>query len=670
VPPTPSVFPHLSQPLDLGSVTLRNRIVMGSMHTGVEGRADPEGFDLLARFYAGRARGGVGLIVTGGFAPNRAGRLKDEPTALETSEQAGLHRRITRAVHDEGGRIALQIVHSGRYGYHDGIVAPSPLRSPINRHAPAEMSEETILETIRDYARTARLAREAGYDGVEIMGSEGYLVSQFLAPCTNHREDGWGGPLEARMRFPVAVVEAVRAAAGPDFLIVYRHSVLDLVEGGLPWEETVLVARAVARAGADVVSTGIGWHESKVPTIAGIVPHAAFADAIARLKAELPVPVTASNRINSPGQAEALLASGAADLVSMARPFLADADFVNKALAGDAALITTCIACNQACLDHYFEDRVISCLVNPRAAPDAEYRSLPAPRRKRVAVVGAGMAGLVCAIEAKRRGHDVTVFEAEPRIGGQMNLAARIPGKEDYARAIAAYGAQLARLGVPVVLGRRVTAAELAGGGFEEVVAATGIRPRALDLPGADDPRVLSYEDALSGRIEIGGRVVVIGAGGIGHDVALFLAHPGHGGPADRAAFARRWGVQGEPHPLPARREVTLVKRSPGPFGRGLGRSTGWILRQELRDLGVRQIAGATYLRIDKEGLHLEARGERRCLPADAVVVCAGQIPERGLADELAAAGLPVHVIGGARLATELDARRAAEEGMALGCAI
>ena len=668
--PPGTAYPHLMQPITLGGVTLRNRIVMGSMHTGLEGHQTEDAFDRLARFYAARAKGGTGLIVTGGFSPNHAGRLKDEPSTMETAGHVPLHRRITDAVHAEGGAIVLQLLHAGRYGYHDKVVAPSPIRSPINRHGPAELTDAEIGQTIADFARGAQLAREAGYDGVEIMGSEGYLITEFLALRTNHRTDRWGGSLENRARFPIAVVAAIRSALGPDFLIVYRHSILDLVEGGVTWNETVHVAREIARAGADVLSSGIGWHEAKVPTIAGTVPHAAFADAVRRLKAAVPIPVTASNRINSAARAERLVADGTCDLVSMARPLLADAAFASKAFSGRADTITTCIACNQACLDHYFESREITCLVNPRAAREAAFVPQPAARRKKIAVVGAGVAGLVCAIEAAARGHAVVVFEAGARIGGQMNLAARVPGKADYADVVRAYAAQLGDLGAKIVTGRRVGAAELLAEGFDECVVATGVKPRALDVPGANDPRVISYETALSGSVEIGKRVAIIGAGGIGHDVALCLAHPDPRETLDPAKFAHRWGVGSTPHPSPPERQVTLIKRSPGPFGRTLGKSTGWILRQELRDFGVEQISGAAYRKIDREGLHITVDAADRCIAFDTLVVCAGQKPDRTLADALIAAGCKVHVIGGARYATELDAKRAIEEGTTVGCTI
>ncbi len=665
-----TAFPHLAAPITLGGVRLRNRIVMGSMHTGLEGHQTENSFDQLARFYAARAKGGAGLIVTGGFSPNHAGRMKDEPSTMERAEHVPLHRRITDAVHAEGGAIVLQLLHSGRYGYHDKVVAPSPIRSPINKHGPAELTDAEIEQTIADYTRAARLARDAGYDGVEVMGSEGYLITEFLALRTNHRTDRWGGSIENRARFPVAVVAATRAALGPDFLIVYRHSMLDLVEGGMTWDETVYVAREVARAGADLISSGIGWHEAKVPTIAGTVPHAAFVDPVRRLKAAVSIPVTASNRINSAELAERLVADGTCDMVSMARPLLADAAFANKAFAGRADRITTCIACNQACLDHYFESKEITCLVNPRAARETEFVPQPIASRKKIAVVGAGVAGLVCAIEAAARGHEVVVFEAGARIGGQMNLAARIPGKADYADVVRAYAAQLGDFGAKIVTGRRASAAELLAEGFDDFVIATGIRPRPLDVPGAADTRVISYEAALTDGTEVGNRVIIVGAGGIGHDVALALTHPDLRETLEPGAFAHRWGVDGTPHPSLPRRQVTLIKRSPGPFGRTLGKSTGWILRQELRDFGVEQIAGAAYRRIDADGLHISVDGTDRSIAFDILVVCAGQEPDRSLADALVAAGRTAHVIGGARYAAELDARRAIEEGTALGCTI
>ena len=662
-------FPHLAAPLRVGTRTLRNRIVMGSMHTGLESATDAASYERLARFYAERAKGGASLIVTGGYGPNVAGRLTDDDQPFCTPEQVKLHRPITAAVHAAGALIVLQLVHGGRYAYHDQSVAPSPIRSPLNKGAPRELTAHEILATIADYVTAARLAREAGYDGVEIMGSEGYLISQFLAPRTNHRRDEWGGSLGNRARFPISVVREVRAAFGPDFLIVYRHSILDLVEGGLAWDETVRVAQAVTSAGADMINTGIGWHESRVPTIAGAVPHAAFAADVGRLKGAISIPVAVANRINSPAVGEQLVAAGVADLVSMARPLLADPDFAVKAFAGRADEINVCIACNQACLDHYFESKVISCLVNPRAVDEARYDLAPATVAKRVAVIGAGMAGLTAAIEAARRGHAVTMFEAGDRVGGQMLLAERVPGKSDYADAVRSYATQAKRLGVKFKLQHRADAAALLAEGFDVFVIATGAKPRRLDIPGSDDTRVVSYEAALAGTAKVGRRVAVIGGGGIGHDVALALA-AAEDEDHSPEAFARRWGVADQPQLPRAAREVTLLKRQPGPFGRTLGKSTGWILKQELRDLGVTQIAGVAYERIDSQGLHISVDGASKLIAVDSIVVCAGQEPENSLADALSVAGKQVHIIGGARLASELDAKRAVMEGTTVGCAI
>jgi 2,4-dienoyl-CoA reductase (NADPH2) len=660
----PNAHAVLLNPIRVGSATLPSRIVMGSMHTGLE--CHPERFDELGRFYAERAKGGAGLIVTGGFAPNFAGRMKNEPGTFERPDQVADHRKITGPVHAAGGRILLQILHAGRYGYHPAVVAPSPIKSPINRDVPAELSDEQIEATIADYANTARLAVEAGYDGVEIMGSEGYLISEFLAPRTNHRDDKWGGRLENRARFPLAVVKAVRAAIG-DAIISYRISALELVEGGLTQEETIWLAKEVEKAGADCLATGIGWHEAAVPTIAGPVPHAAFIESTRRLKAAVLIPVTASNRINLPDDAAEIIASGSADLVSMARPLLADAEFVNKVGRGRADLVNVCIACNQACLDHYFTDQVITCLVNPRAAREAEFSDAPAPVAKRVAVLGAGVAGIAAALEAARRGHHVTLFEAAKRIGGQFVLAANIPGKEDYGLSLESFAAQLVDAGVEIRTGIAVDAETLKRSNFDEVIVSTGVAPRLIDIPGGDDPRVVGYTKILDGTVKAGERVVIIGGGGIGHDVALFLAMESDGRRQMREDFFARWGINGKPTLHAARRQITMVKRSPGAFGRTLGKSTGWILRQELKDFAVRQIADARYAKIDAQGLHLALADRNEILPFDTIVVCAGQESDRRVADGIAANGQQVHVIGGARLAGELDAKRAIYEGAILG---
>ena len=658
-------YSALFQPLRVGAVVLPNRFVMGSMHTGLE--CHPVRFAELGRFYAERAKGGVALIVTGGFAPNHAGRMKDEPGTLERPDQVAAHRTITSAVHAEGGRILLQILHAGRYGYHSAIVAPSAIKSPINRDTPTALLAVEVGETIAAYANTARLAIEAGYDGVEVMGSEGYLISQFLATRTNTRDDDWGGSLENRARFPLSVVGAVRTAIGDAAILSYRISALDLIEGGLDDDETLWLARQIEAAGADCLSTGIGWHESTVPTIAGTVPHAAFAAATRRLKTAVSIPVTASNRINLADDAARLIEDGSADLISMARPFLADATFANKLKLQREGLVNICIACNQACLDHYFTGQVISCLVNPRAVREGEFSDAPARTPKRIAVVGGGVAGISAALEAGRRGHHVTLYEAGPEIGGQFVLAAQVPGKEDYGLSLTSFRRQLDATGVQVRTGRRVSSEALGRENFDDVIVSTGVRPRLLDIPGATDPRVVGYTGILDGSVQAGERVIVIGAGGIGHDVALFLALGERGERQSVAEFAQRWGVVGPRRPHPPRRTVTMLKRSPGPFGRTLGKSTGWVLRQELKDLGVRQIGEATYLKIDAAGLHISVKGNVEVLPADTIVVCVGQLSERTLADELGAMGQTVHVIGGARLAGELDAKRAIFEGAILG---
>ncbi|NDP41367.1 MAG: NADPH-dependent 2,4-dienoyl-CoA reductase, partial [Aromatoleum sp.] len=584
-----TAYPHLLAPLDLGFTTLRNRVLMGSMHTGLEEASG--GYEKMAAFYAARARGGVALIVTGGIAPNFSGRLEPRASQLSFPWQLGKHRVITEAVHAAGGKIALQILHAGRYAYHPLSAAPSAIRSPITPFKPRALSGWGVRKTIADYVRCAVLARRAGYDGVEIMGSEGYLINQFIAPQTNHRDDEWGGPFENRIRFAVEIVRRTREAVGRDFIIIYRLSMLDLVQGGSTWDEVVLLAKAVEAAGASIINTGIGWHEARIPTIATMVPRAAFAWVTRRMKGEVRIPLITTNRINDPGVAEELLARGDADMVSMARPFLADPDFVSKAAAGRADEINTCIACNQACLDHVFARRIASCLVNPYACRETEMTIAPAAQPKRVAVVGAGPAGMACATTAAERGHHVTLFDAAAEIGGQFNLARRIPGKEEFAETLRYFRTKLQRSGVTVLLNRRVTAAELAG--FDAVMLATGIVPRRPAIPGIDHPKVASYVDIVNGRVAAGPRVAIVGAGGIGFDVAELLSHSGVD---DVSAFRDEWGIDAdyaqrgglkEPHEAPPVRTLWLLQRKQEKVGAGLAKTTGWIRRTLLKRRGV-----------------------------------------------------------------------------------
>jgi 2,4-dienoyl-CoA reductase (NADPH2) len=625
----------------------------------------------LAAFYAERAKGGAALIVTGGFSPNAAGELSPHRAQMSTKEDAQRHRVIPQAVHAAGGRIVLQVLHSGRYGFHQNVVAPSPIKSGINPNTPRELTDAEILRTIEEFAASAALAREAGYDGVEVMGSEGYLISQFLAPRVNQRADRWGGSLENRMRFPVEVVKAVRAAAGKDFIIVYRISALELVEGGLSTTEIQQVARAIEAAGADLLNTGIGWHEARIPTIAQAVPRGGFAWATRPLKEAVKIPVIASNRINAPETAEEILARGDADMVSLARAFLADEAFANKAKAGDRAGINICIACNQACLDHYFIGQPASCVVNPRAGRETKLIYAPARTKKRVAVVGAGPAGLSCAAVAAERGHEVVLFEKSAELGGQFNLAKRIPGKQEFAESVAYYAERIRRAGAKVLLNHAASAGELAQ--FDEVVLATGIDPRKPAIPGIDHKSVASYVDVLSGRVQPGKDVVIIGAGGIGFDVALYLLERNERSTLDPKAFAQHWGIvqdsatsggldpRGFPAAHPAHR-ITMLKRSATPFGNTLGRTTGWVHRAELARNGVKMLKGVEYRRIDDAGVHIAIDGKESVIPADTVVICAGQEPLRPVPAK--------HLIGGAREAGELDAKRAMREGAELGAAL
>ncbi|WP_371645458.1 NADPH-dependent 2,4-dienoyl-CoA reductase [Streptomyces sp. NBC_00597] len=670
-----SRYPHLLSPLDLGFTTLPNRVIMGSMHTGLEEHAG--GFERLAAFYAERARGGAGLIVTGGIAPNDAGRPFEGGSRLTTEEEAAEHRVITEAVHAEGGKIAMQILHFGRYAYHKDLVAPSAIQAPISPFVPNELTDIDVERTIEDFVRAARLAKLAGYDGVEIMGSEGYLVNEFIAAATNKRTDRWGGAYENRVRFPLEIVRRTRAAVGEDFILIYRLSMLDLIPGGSTLDEVVHLAKEIEAAGATIINTGIGWHEARIPTIATSVPRGAYTWVTKRLMGAVSVPLVTTNRINTPEIAEELLADGRADLVSLARPFLADADFVAKAAAGRSETINTCIGCNQACLDHTFSGKITSCLVNPRACHETELVLSPTQLKKRVAVVGAGPAGLACAVSAAERGHTVTLFEASGHIGGQLDIARRIPGKEEFEETIRYFGTQLEARAVDVRLGTRADVETLQG--YDEVVVATGVTPRIPDIEGVDHANVVSYLDVLRDGAPVGERVAVVGAGGIGFDVAEFLTDSGEGASQDPETYFRHWGVDtaytgpggltAPERPAPPR-QVHLLQRKTTKVGAGLGTTTGWIHRAELKHRGVVSVAGATYDRIDDEGLHITVDGEQRLVPADTVVLCTGQEPRRDLYEALLAAGGRPHLIGGADVAAELDAKRAIRQGTELAASL
>ena len=667
-------YPHLMAPLDLGFTTLKNRILMGSMHTGLEERGD---WDRVAEFYGTRARGGVGLIVTGGMAPNAEGGVFPGAAGLFSDQDIANHRRVTDRVHAEGGKIAMQILHAGRYAYGPDCVAPSAIKSPISPFPPRELDEDGIEKQIADIVTAATRAQEAGYDGVEIMGSEGYFLNQFLVAHTNHRTDRWGGSYENRMRLPVEVVRRVRAAVGPDFIVIFRLSMIDLVPNGSTHDEVVELARAVEAAGATIINTGIGWHEARVPTIATSVPRRAFAWVTQKLRGKVGIPVITSNRINTPEVGEEVLADGCADMISMARPFLADPDFVAKAAAGRADEIAPCIACNQACLDHTFSGKISSCLVNPRAGFETEITITPTDAPKSIAIVGAGPAGMATAITAADRGHRVTLFEQSDQIGGQLNLAKQIPGKEEFHGLVAWFDTMLDRSGVDLRLNTRADAAALAG--FDTVIVATGVAPRDPGIPGADRDDVVGYADILSGRATAGDRVAIIGAGGIGFDVAEYLAHQGESTALDLPAWMAEWGVTDPeahrgglvptgPAPEPSARDIHLLQRKAEKPGKRLGKTTGWIHRAALKAKGVKMLGGVTYAGIDDDGLHLMAGPDvstPKVLPVDTVVLCAGQVSVRDLADELGA-DRDVHVIGGADVAAELDAKRAIDQGVRL----
>lgn len=671
--PNSETYEHLLAPLDLGFTELKNRVIMSSMHIGLEDRLSH--VDKMAAFFAARAKGGVGLSITGGYSPNRRGWLLPFGSQMSSHRAAGKHRLITGAVHDEGGKIALQLLHAGRYGYHPFSVSASASKSPITPFRARKLSSGGVDRTIDAFAHSASLAKEAGYDAIEIMGSEGYFINQFLAPRTNKRTDAWGGSAKNRRRLPVEIVKRCREAVGPEFLIIYRISVVDLVENGQTWQEVVALAKEIESAGANILNTGIGWHEARVPTIVTSVPRGAFVDFTAKLREHIDIPIAASNRINMPDQAEAILAAGKADLISMARPFLADPAWVAKAAAGKPDEINTCIACNQACLDHTFKNKRASCMVNPRAAHELELLVLKAADPKRIAVVGAGPAGLACSTTLAERGHKVDLFDSSPEIGGQFNLAKQIPGKEEFHETVRYYNNLIDRRGVKRNLGERVDAKTLIAAGYDEVVLATGVTARTPEIPGIDNPKVKSYAEAIEGS-PLGKSVAIVGAGGIGFDVAELLV-TNDSPTLNLGEWQREWGVDiaskargsiTAPAVEPAAREVFLLQRKDTRVGSGLGKTSGWVHRAAVDAKGVQKIGGVHYEKIDDNGLHIRIGDDpkTRILNVDHIVLCAGQMPQRELYDELVAAGVSTHVIGGAAVAAELDAKRAIKQGTEL----
>jgi 2,4-dienoyl-CoA reductase (NADPH2) len=674
-----SKYPNLLAPLDLGFTQLKNRVLMGSMHTGLE--EAPDGFARMAAYYAERASGDVGLIVTGGVAPNEVGCVAPGAAKLTNDEEAEQHQVITRAVHQQDGKIAMQILHAGRYAFHENLVSASAIKAPINFFKPKALSTKEIEQHISDYADCTVLARHAGYDGVEIMGSEGYLINQFIVSKTNNRTDEWGGSFENRIRFPVEIVRHAREKVGPDFIIIYRLSMIDLVKNGSSWEEVVKLAEEIEQAGVTIVNTGIGWHEARVPTIATAVPRAAFTWVTAKLKGMVSVPLVTSNRINTPELAEDVLARGDADMISMARPFLADADFVKKASEGRSDEINTCIGCNQACLDHIFLGQISSCLVNPRACHETELQYLPTTNKKKIAVVGAGPAGLSFATIAAHRGHKVTLFEQNAIIGGQFNMANQIPGKEEFNETLRYYEKQLDLTGVEIRLNTKATAKQLLENKFDEVILATGVTPRIPEIDGIDHPKVLSYVDVLLHKKAVGRKVAIVGAGGIGFDVAQYITHQDVSTSLDLDAFLKEWGVDKEyrhpggllasrPRMTPGEREVYLLQRKTSKIGESLGKTTGWIHRITLKQRNVVMINGVTYTRIDNRGLHVIRKDKPELFEVDTVIVCAGQESLRDLKDALEGKEMTVHLIGGAELAVELDAKRAIDQGARLASKI